>query len=147
MAGYQGYLVKVANSENSNDWFTIPHNFIVEKSYKATYSTMDFNSTRNANAVLDRNVLQHKVPHCEMQIKPIDDTQLSTLFGVTGGISTRYENSTDKSIFVDMFIPELNDYVKARCYIPDIEFTFRKVVNTSPYSIKYEAFKLEIIGY
>ena len=78
--GYNGYLIKVANSASSNDWFTIPHEFIVEKSYKGTYSTMDQNSNRNGNGILDRNVLNHKVAHCEMQIRSLTDTQVGQLF-------------------------------------------------------------------
>jgi len=145
--GYQGYLLKVASTSTSNDWFTIPHNFIKERSYKGTYSTMDLNSTRNANAVLDRNVVEHKVPHCVMTIKPLNDDKLATLFGVSGGITTRYADAKEKSIYCKMWVPELNDYVTVLCYVPDIDFTIKKVVNTSPYSVDYDEFELEFIGY
>ena len=145
--GYQGYLIKIADSSNSNDWFIIPPEFIEEKSYKATYSTMDENSTRNANAVLDRNVLSHRVAHCEMQIRSLTDTQVGQLFGANGGISTRYENELEKSVYADMFIPELNDYITVKCYVPDIDFVFNHVRNTAPYGVRYEPFTLEFIGY
>lgn len=144
---YEGYLIKVANAEDSNDWFTIPHNFILEKTYKGTYSTMDVNSTRTGDAVLDRNVVPHKVAHCEMMIKPLNNHQVASLFGANGGISTRYENALEKSVYAKIYVTELDDYVIAKCYIPDIEFTVRQVVNKPPYSVKYEQFKLEVTGY
>jgi len=144
---YAGYLVRVANAPTSNNWFVIPHKYILEKSYKGTYSTMDLNSTRNANAVLDRNVVEHKVPHCVLTIKPLDDTHLAELFGSSGGISTRYADALEKSIYVQMWIPELNDYITAKCYVPDIEFTIKQVDNTPPYAVRYDSFELEFIGY
>ena len=145
--GYEGYLIKVASTEVSDNWFIIPHNLIVEKSYKATYSTMDVDSTRVATAVLERTVVDHKVPHCQLEIKPITDKRLEELFGPNGGISTRYEIVKEKSIYVKMWIPELCDYVTAKCYVPDIDFTIKKVDNRPPYSVSYESFTLEFIGY
>lgn len=147
MGNYLGYLIRVASSATSNNWFTIPHNLIVEKSYKPTYSTMDLNSTRTGDAVLDRNVVDHKVAHCKLTIKPINDTKLATLFGSSGGISTRYESVKEKSIYVNMWVPELNDYVTVKCYVPDIDFTINHVSNVAPYEVKYDAFELEFIGY
>lgn len=144
---YNGYLIRVANSASSSNWFVIPHEFIVEKSFKATYSTMETSAVRNANAYLDRETASHKVAHCSLTLRSLTDSEVGQLFGATGGISTRYENSLEKSIYASVFIPELNDYVTAKFYIPDVEFTINMVKNTPPYSVKYDPVTLEFIGY
>lgn len=146
--GYNGYLLRFANSNSfSADWFTFPHDFIAEKSYKATYSTMEVSATRNANAYLERDTASHRVAHCSLTMRSLTDSEVAELFGANGGISTRYINNLEKSIWVNMFVPELNDYITAKCYIPDIEFVFNQVKNTPPYRVKYEPVTLEIIGY
>ena len=144
---YQGYLIKVANSASSNDWYTIPHDFIVEKSFKGTYSTLETKAKRNANGVLDRTTAPHKVPHAIMTLRSLTDSEVGQLFGANGGISTRYINSTAKSIYANMFVSELNDYVTAKFYVPDVDFTIKHVKNTTPYQVKYEPVTLEFIGY
>ena len=151
---YDGYLIKVADNESMNNAYTIPHNFILEKSYKPTYSTIDVDSTRLADGVLYRNAMEHVVPHCVLTIKPLDDSHLSQMFGANGGISTRIITISgdvnvehENSLWVKMWIPKLNDYVTHKCYIPDIDFTIKKVVNTQPYAVYYDSFDLEFIGY
>ena len=146
MAGFQGYLVKVANSATSNDWYTIPHSLIQEGAYDATYSALDLNSKRNGNGVLDRNVLPHKVAHCSISMRELTNSEVAQLFGSQGGITDRYVNELEKSIYVKMWVPEEDDYVTALCYIPDIAFKIKQI-KQSPAKIKYASFTLEFIGY
>lgn len=141
---FQGHLIKVASSATSNNWYTVPCEFMSEDSYKGTYSTMDEGSERNGNGVLDRNVLDHKVPHCSVTIRSLWNDQVAQMFGSSGGISTRYINAKEKNLYVQMWVAELNDYVTAECYVPDIEFT---IAMLTPTRIKYEPFTLEFIGY
>lgn len=144
---FQGYLIRVASSENSNNWYTIPHSFISEGAYDATYSALDSNSNRNGNGVLDRNVLPHKVAHCVIGLREnLTESEIGQLFGASGGISTRYANSLEKSIYVKMWIPEENDYVTSLCYVPDINFKIKQIKQNPP-EIKYASSTLEFIGY
>ena len=157
---FQGYLIKVANAQNSDDWYEIPPEFIVEQSYEGTYSVMDVDSQRVATGVLNRNSVDHKVAHCKVQIKPLSGDKLRVLFDRNasgndghGEISKRYvtirngNTIDDRTIWVNMWVAELCDYVTAECYIPDITFTVKRITKKRPYTIYYKPFDLEFIGY
>ena len=142
---YSGYLIKVKGIPGSTYYssdYTIPMHFILEKTYKMTYSVIDFDSTRNGAGKLVRNALRHKVPHCTIQVKPLNNTNMAALWE---GISNRYLIQKEKKVELSVDIPEINDYVTAKFYIPDIELTIRRIENNQ--TVIYEGFTLEFIGY
>lgn len=142
---YSGYLIKVKGIPGSTYYssdYEIPMHFVLEKTYKMTYSVIDFDSTRNGAGKLVRNALKHKVPHCTIQVKPLNNTNMAALWE---GISNRYLVQKEKKVELSVYIPEINDYVTAKFYVPDTEITIRRIENNQ--TVIYEGFTLEFIGY
>lgn len=134
---YNGYLIKI----KGNTDYTLPFGYMVFQSYKGTYSVLDGDSKRNGEGKLVRTVLPHKVAHCSVDIMPLDNTELGDLMG---GIQSRYTEPAEKKVLASIWVPEMNDYVQAEFYIPDIEITIKKVEDNK---VIYEPFTLEFIGY
>lgn len=142
---YNGYLIKIlgvgSSGPESYD-YTFPMHNVLEKTYKMTYSVIDYDSTRNASGRLIRNAQTHRVPHCTIQIKPLDNTKLSTMFS---NIRSRYTIAKEKKLRASVYVPEIDDYVTENFYLPDIDIAIRHIENNT--TIIYESFTLEFIGY
>ena len=143
MAGYAGYLIKILKKEEEEQGtdYTLPMQFISEKSYKMTYSVLDSEATRNAKGKLIRTALPHKVAHCEVQIRELNNTQLGSIFT---NIQSRYVKKKEKKVKASVFVPEINDYVESMFYLPDIEVTINHIEHGK---LIYNPIKLELIGY
>lgn len=140
--GYEGYLIKAIDPLHGGNDYVIPLHWVIEKTYKMTYSVIDFDSTRNSAGRLIRNALKHKVPHCTINVRPLDNTQLNLLMS---NLQARYTIAKEKKIQLSVFIPEYNQYVTENFYIPDLELVIRKIENNT--KVLYEGFTLEFIGY
>ena len=141
MAGYAGYLIKILKKDNEGTDYTIPMHYVVHSSYKMTYSTLDSEATRNAKGKLKRKTLPHKVPHCEITVKELNNTQLGDLFS---NIRSRYVKKKEKKVKASVFVDELDDYVEEMFYIPDTEIVINHIERNK---VLYNAFTLEFIGY
>ena len=139
---YSGYLIKALGVNGGSDYI-LPMHFIIEKTYKMTYSVIDFDSTRNGAGKLVRNALKHKVPHCTVNIKPLSNTNMAALWT---NLQSRYTINKEKKIRLSVYIPEIDGYVTENFYIPDMELTIRRIEEGTN-KIVYEGFTLEFIGY
>lgn len=139
---YNGYLIRVIDVNNEYNYFDIPLHDVLEKTYKMTYSVIDFDSTRNGAGKLIRNALRHKVPHCTIEVKPLDNAELAYIFS---NIQSRYTIAKEKKVKLSVYIPEYNNYVTMDFYLPDIDITIRHIENNT--KVLYEKFVLEFIGY
>ena len=139
---YNGYLIRVIDVNNEYNYFDIPLHDVLEKTYKMTYSVIDFDSTRNGAGKLIRNALRHKVPHCTIEVKPLDNAELAYIFS---NIQSRYTITKEKKVKLSVYIPEYNNYVTMDFYLPDIDITIRHIENNT--KVLYEKFVLEFIGY
>ena len=137
---YSGYLIKIKGTGNLSD-YVLPLSYMLEKTYKGTYSVLDSDSKRNAKGKLIRTALSHKVPHCSVDFRPLSDTEVGE---VMSNIRSRFTKTKEHKLSASVWIPMLNDYVTDSFYIPDTEFTVRQVTNTS---VEYDSFTLELIGY
>lgn len=111
---YNGYLIKVGN-------YIIPTDkYIKADSYSALYSTSDLDSYRDANGVLHRQALEHKLLKIEFETPAmLNNAEMGTLLA---NIRSNYTNVVEKRCNVTAYVPELDNYVTADCYIPDINF-------------------------
>jgi len=139
---YNGYLIKAIDPNHQGNDYIIPLHWVIEKTYKMTYSVIDFDSTRNSAGRLIRNALSHKVPHCSINIRPLSNTDLNTLMS---NLRSRYVIAKEKKIELSVYIPEYDQYVSEKFYIPDLELVIRRIESSS--KIIYEGFVLEFIGY
>lgn len=133
---YNGYLIKILG----NGDYTIPLTLINEVSYKGTLSVMDLDATRTADGILHRNVVL-AVSHCSFETRPLNNTDVASLWG---NIRSRYTNAAEKKVYASVYISELDDYMSANFYIPDIEMTISHIENNKVF---YEPITFEFIGY
>ena len=135
---YGGYLIQI----NGGTPYQIPLSYMNEKSYKCTFSTLDLDSTRDANGVLHRNaVLQ--VPHCSFDTRELNNVDLETLWS---NIRSRYggNNANEKKISASVYVPEEDGYYTGYFYIPDTDITINHINKGKVY---YEPITFEFIGY
>lgn len=142
---FGGYLIRIKGIQGGTSIqqldYDIPLSYIQEKTYKGTYSVLDGDSKRNGTGKLVRTVMSHKVPHCSVDMRSLNNDQVDIMMLM---IRSRYTKPREKKLKVSMWVPELGDYVEAECYLPDIEFVIRQVTDTTVF---YEPFTLEFIGY
>ena len=131
---FNGYLIKVGT-------YTVPLSFMRYESYNITHSTLDLDSYRNANGVLSRNALAHKVDKIEFNVPMMT---LEQFHSVWDNVVNEYTNATEKKIPVNYFVPETNSYVTANMYVPDIQFTIRNIDGNT---INLNETRISFIGY
>ena len=139
--GYSNYLIKIIGTGEYATNYVVPMECISFDSYKATYSALDKDSKRNGNGKLIRTVLPHKVAHCSVDFRPLSNVEIGS---VMSAIQSRYTKASEKKVEASIWVAEINDYIQAEFYIPDIEFTVKKIENGK---VLYEQFTLEFIGY
>lgn len=140
---YSGFLIKVAKSDISKGR-VIPEKYIQFASYNVTLSTQDSDSYRDADGVLHRNVLDHKVAKVEFNTPYINSRDFNALMNVIQGA---YTDSVAKRVGVaSVYIPEIDDYVNGNAmYVPDITVQIHK--KNKDGSFIYEPCRIALIGY
>ena len=141
--GYSNYLIKIIGQGQYGTNYVLPMENILERSYKGTYSTLDKDSKRNGNGKLIRTVLPRKVAHCAVTVRALDNDTIGTMMS---NIQSRYISGKEleKKVIAEIWVAEINDYVQSEMYVPDIEFTVKKIENGKVF---YDQFTLEFIGY
>ena len=134
---YGGYLLKVGS-------YTIDGTkYINYASYKATKNIQDLDSYRDASGVLHRTALSHAPIKIEFETREgLTNDELGTFMS---NIRSNYTNAAERCASVTAFIPELNDYVTQDCYMPDPQFTIRKIDTNNV--VTYEKTRIAFIGY
>lgn len=143
MAGYLGSLIKIKGLTVSQGDYILPLQLVEFKSYKATYSALDKDSNRNGDGNLVRTVLPHKVAHCSITVRSTHNEIIGNLMKA---IQDRYIKPLEKKVRAIVWVQEENDYVEAEFYVPDIEFTIKRIEQDKRL-VFYEPFTLEFIGY
>ena len=134
---YSGYLIKVGT-------YTVPMDFIAYDSYSVLYSTTDLDSYRDADGVLHRNALEHKVGKVEFTTPYIKSSDFERLMQ---GIRSQYSSAVEKRVErVEFFIPELGVYQAQSMYVPDITVKINNVAKDNS-GLVYEPVRIAFIGY
>ena len=135
--GFNGYLLKVGNYEIDG------YKYINYADYNVTWNSQDLDSYRDANGVLHRNALSHRVAKVEFELREgLTNDEVATFMG---NISSNYTNATERKASVTVFVPELNDYVTQDMYMSDPQFKIRRIDRNNV--IKYEKTRIAFIGY
>lgn len=134
---YAGYLIKFGN-------YTIPMHSIAYESYKATWNSQDVDSYRDANGVLHRNAVKHRVPKIEITTR--GNVKNKELASIMSGIASNYINATERKGLATFYIPELDEYKTAEVYVVDPEIEI-KVIDADTNTITYKPIRLAFIGY
>jgi len=135
--GFSGYLLKVGNYEIDG------YKYINYADYNVTWNSQDLDSYRDANGVLHRNALSHRVAKVEFELREgLTNDEVATFMG---NISSNYTNATERKASVTVFVPELNDYVTQDMYMSDPQFKIRRIDRNN--IIRYEKTRIAFIGY
>lgn len=132
---YQGYLLKVGD-------YTIPASIIKAETYSVLMSGQDLDSYRDADGKLHRTALEHFLYKVEFETKPMLTNKEMTEF--LYNIRKNYIDVTQKKVNLNAYIPELNEYITAEAYIPDITFSPYYADSTV---IKYNPTRIAFITY
>lgn len=133
---YNNYLIKLNN-------YVIPEKFIQYGSYQVTFSTQDLDSYRDANGVLHRNALAHKVAKVEFNTPYINSKDFNTIMSL---IRAEYSSAIEKKInSVSVYIPETNSYETNAMYVPDVSVQIEK--KNADGTFTYQPIRFAFIGY
>ena len=133
---YQGYLIKVGN-------YTIPTDkFIRAESYKVVLNVQDLDPYRDANGVLHRGALEHKVPKVEFET-PAMLTNIE-IAEFLRNIRQNYTVSSERRFSGTIYVPELDNYIKQDMYMTDPEFT---IYGNYGGILRYLPVRIAFIGY
>lgn len=121
-----------------------PLSFVYKDSYKISPNRrMDLDSSRNANGVLMRTVLDHAPSTISFQTKPMFNQDVKRLMDF---IRSHYINENEKKVLLTYYCPDLDDYRTGEFYVPDIEFPIMEV-DVKKKKIRYDSISLEFIEY
>lgn len=135
--GFSGYLLKVGNYEIDG------YKYINYADYNVTWNSQDLDSYRDANGVLHRNALSHRVAKVEFELREgLTNDEVATFMS---NISSNYTNAVERKASVKVFVPELNDYVTQDMYMSDPQFKIRRIDRNNV--IRYEKTRIAFIGY
>ena len=133
---YAGYLVKVG------DYTISAGKFIKAQSYKATLSVQDLDSYRDANGVLHRTALEHRVNKVEFETPAmLTNTQMAEL---CSNIANNYTVPTERKFIGTFYVPEIDAYVSQDMYMSDPSFTIYGIFDNV---IKYNPVRIAFIAY
>ena len=134
---FEGYLLKMGGD-------VFPLSFVYKESYKITPNRrQDLDSGRNANGILERNVLDHMPSTISFQAKPMNNTDLDKMMSF---IRSHYVSEREKKLIIEYFCPDINGYKTGEFYVPDIEYVIN-MVDVEKKTILYYGFQLEFIEY
>lgn len=131
---YNNFLVQVGS-------YVIPMNFIKVESYSVTLSTMDLDPYRDANGLLHRNALAHKVANLSFDTPIMYQRDFAS---VMANIRSQFTNSTEKKLSVTVYIPETDSYMTQDMYLPDVAV---QILQNSPNGLIYGNTNISLIGY
>lgn len=132
---YQGYLLKVGDTK-------IPHSYMRAETYKALLSTNDLDSYRDLDGELHRNALEHKVGKVEFETPPLLTDKKMTEF--LNMFQENYIDPVEKNVNATFYVPELDDYITQKMYIPDLNFT---IYYADDAVVKYNQLRIALIAY
>ena len=110
---FSGYLIKVDN-------YTVPLSFMRYESYKIGYHSQDLDSYRNANGVLNRNALAHRVGKIEFNVPMMTMAEFQDVWSK---VTAKYLNAIEKCANVTYYVPETDSYETQKMYVPLFDFS------------------------
>lgn len=133
---YKGYLLKIGN------YVITGEKFINEASYDVTRQIQDLDSYRDTNGVLHRNTVRNTPITVKFSTRPnLDNDELALFLGT---IAQNYITPAERKAHVEVFVPELNEYITLDMYIANPTIKIKKIDNNR---VIYEAIEMNLIGY
>ena len=131
---YAGYLIKVGT-------YTIPLSVIRAETYTVTKNEQDLDSYADMNGDLHRHSINWKMK-AEFELIPLlSNTEFASIMS---SIQSQYIDANEKSANVTYYVPELDQYVTQKSYLPSVSAPIYLADNNI---IKYNQIRLAFIAY
>ena len=144
---FGNYLIKILDTTTAQTLgdYIIPMECIALESYKVTANMrMDLDPFRDANGVLNRNVVPNQASKIEINTPYMTARAMRSLMS---NIRSRYTNTSEKKVKVSFYCPDTDSYKTEDMYCPDFDFEIYQI-NTVDYNKTiYKPFRLAFIGY
>lgn len=131
---YNGYLLKIGN-------YKVPEKLIKADTYKAYINMQDLDPWTDADGYLHRNALELKAEKVEFETVPQLTNKSFAAF--MGNIRKNFTNATAREAYIEAYIPELDEYVKQKGYMADIQ---PQMYSANSKIIKYDAIRFSFVG-
>lgn len=132
---YNGYLLKLG------DYIVPAKKFIKADTYKPYVNMQDIDDWTDANGYLHRNAVELKAIKVEFET-PAMLTNV-TFEEFMSNIRRNYTNEIARELMVEAYIPEMDSYVKQRCYMADIQ---PQIYGTYGGVVRYNSVRFAFIG-
>lgn len=144
MGNFKGYLIKIGSSGSSQ--FTFPMDRIEYNTFRVTRNTQDLDSKRTVKGVLQRKALSHKPLSISFDLMAGTDDEY--LGNILTRMQNHYINEDEKSMYMDVWCPETNGYLKQqKVYLAaSTEFPIEEI-DLSSNKVYYDTITFEFVGY
>ena len=134
---FLGWLLKCGGSE-------VPMKYIKLSSYKITPNQrLDIFAERDMVGELHRDTVDHKPVKIEFETPFIYNDELEKLNSI---FRRAYTDEKGRTLEIEYYDPEENNYKHARCYMPDAQYVLYNVDATNR-RIMYNPVRYAIIEY
>lgn len=131
---YEGYLLKLGNWE-------FPQKYIAADTYSAYPNMQDVDPWTDADGFLHRNPVELKALKAEFETcAMLTNTDFANIMQ---NIRSQYISSIGRMLNVTAYIPEYDDYVTQKAYIPDFQL---QIYGTYGGIIHYRPVRIAVIG-
>lgn len=107
---YNGTLFTIGGTKFPTKW-------IYKDSYSVTPHALDMDSTRNANGVLQRNLLNHKSVTVTFQTVPMPISEYEAMWA---WIRAKYIDAGEKKVSIGYYEFESGTIKTINAYVPDV---------------------------
>jgi hypothetical protein len=114
MANFSKYLIYIISPDGTKIPF--PNKYIKYDTYKYTKSVQDLDSYRDANGVLHRTALAHRIIKAEWNSPPL---HLADYQAMVSLIESNYIVETERKLNVNYYDINSDKYVQGYVYVPD----------------------------
>ena len=142
MSKFDGAFFYLWN-ESTSKWDDFTNDNIFKDSLKGALETQDLDSTRDANGVLNRNVLEHTAYTIEFTTPPCWNDKMDALWSM---IRSHYlsGHKRERKLKVKFYVHEQGDYDTGEFYISTPTFNVGRVEGNK---IFYNSMTINLIQY
>jgi len=133
---YANYLLKANGTE-------ITPGYIQLDTYKVTPNQrLELSAERDTDGVLIRSTVSNRPTKIEFKTPSLTSTQMAALMTI---LTNAYSSVAERKLSLNYYVPDLNAYQTGNFYVPDIDYTIYRIVNSS--TLQYDPTRIAFIEY
>ena len=135
---FAGYLIKLGGSEGT----VLPLEYMQAESYQAVVNQIENANIRSITGLTYRRIAEHAYAKVTFNTRVLNNTSLASLNALIRSFMT---DQKERKILIEFYHPETDEYIEANCYMPDVQYTIRKIED--PQTIVYAPLQFTFIEY